>query len=422
MRFLLLPLGTYGDLKPFLEVGSRLQERGHEVLLASAEPFRQAAEERGLSFFSVLGATDHAKVLADPNLWDRRRYFQTFVKGFMLPAITPIIDLVRSLPEPGQWTLVSAYSGSPGARIAAEVSGARMVSMWLDPASVPSTLAPPVLSGAEFIPRLPYLLRRLAMRLVEANVDRYTSATINRIRKRLGLAPVHSILRWMASPHRSVCLFPDWYAAPQADWPAGSSTVGFPLTKGASVPVDVEEFLAAGEKPLVVTFGSAMKTTRREFGVTLKAIEALKLRAVLVCPSGAALPSPLPPDCAVFHHRPLMAGLLPRAAAIIHHGGIGTLAEALGAGIPQLAVHMGHDQPDNAARLERLGVGLGLAHSRFHVDSARTALGQLLTPARQERCRKLALRMREVDGVEGACLALEGDSKIFLRPPIYSLE
>ena len=82
--------------------------------------------------------------------------------------------------------------------------------------------------------------------------------------------------------------------------------------------------------------------------------------------------------------------LLPHAATLVHHGGIGTLAQALAAGVPHLVMPMGHDQPDNARRLERLGVGKTLPPKDFTVERVAEALAFLRGDSNvQARCREL---------------------------------
>ena len=383
-----------------------MQRRGHQVLLATAEPFRQTVESRGLAFHSILSASEYAGCLSNPDLWHRRRFFQTFVGGFMLPSIAAIVRLVQGLPRPQEVTLVSAFSGSPGARLAQEITGARHLSMWVDPAALRSSHQPPVVSGLEFLSWLPYALRKLAFWMVDRHADWRVCAPLNRLRGQCGLAPVRSVLQWMVSEHRSICLFPEWYAQPQPDWPTDSRAVGFPLVAPGPLPADVQAFLDLGEAPVVVTFGTGMNFAGQEFSTALEACLQNGQRALLVAPPQALVP-PLPVGCAVFRNRPSFEALLPRARAIIHHGGIGTVAQALGCGLPQLAVPLAHDHPDNAARIQRLGVGVGLPRKRFCPPRASAALAHLLAADVWQRCRQLADRIGRQNGLESACLALE---------------
>jgi UDP:flavonoid glycosyltransferase YjiC (YdhE family) len=115
----------------------------------------------------------------------------------------------------------------------------------------------------------------------------------------------------------------------------------------------------------------------------------------------------LPRTIAAFEYAPY-SEVFPRAAAIVHQGGIGTTAQALRAGIPQLVVPFGFDQPDNAARLERLGVARSIARSRYRGKSAANALRVLLAqPGYPQRARAVSRRMQAERGVHLACDAIE---------------
>jgi rhamnosyltransferase subunit B len=99
---------------------------------------------------------------------------------------------------------------------------------------------------------------------------------------------------------------------------------------------------------------------------------------------------------------------LPRAAALVHHGGIGTLSQGFAAGLPQLVMPMSFDQPDNAARLKRMGAGLALPRRRFRSAIVATALAQLLDSAEiAARCREIAGRIIPNRAVEMACEVIE---------------
>ena len=103
------------------------------------------------------------------------------------------------------------------------------------------------------------------------------------------------------------------------------------------------------------------------------------------------------------------SAVLPRAAALVHHGGIGTAAQALAAGRPQLGMPMTFDQPDNAARLERLGVGRWLPPNRFSGAAvARELRGLPESAAVSRQCGEVARRFDGIDPVASTCRIVEG--------------
>src|SRR5690606_39115419 len=153
----------------------------------------------------------------------------------------------------------------------------------------------------------------------------------NELRGRLGLAPVRRVLATqLESPRLTLAMFPEWYAPRQPDWPATLEQCDFPLfdaAEGERAPPPVEEFLDGGDAPIVFTPGSAMRFGHRFFEAAVGACERLGRRGVLLTRHREQVPVPLPSGVACFDYAPLSA-VLPRAAALVHHGGIGTTAAA----------------------------------------------------------------------------------------------
>jgi rhamnosyltransferase subunit B len=100
--------------------------------------------------------------------------------------------------------------------------------------------------------------------------------------------------------------------------------------------------------------------------------------------------------------------LFPRAAVVVHQGGSGTTAQALRAGHPTLIMPCGFDQPDNAARVKRIGAGLTLSRYRYNAQTAAKTLKRLLTdPKYAENAERIARQLEREDGLGGACDAIE---------------
>jgi UDP:flavonoid glycosyltransferase YjiC (YdhE family) len=157
---------------------------------------------------------------------------------------------------------------------------------------------------------------------------------------------------------------------------------------------------------VLFTPGSANQAATRFFRAAIDATQRLGRRALLLTRYTGHLPK-LPPTA---HHQSFvpLSDVLPRCAALVSHGGIGTLAQGLAAGVPQLTMPMGFDQPDNATRLERLGVGRWVVPSKFDGDHVAGALGGLLGDARTAtNCRQWSDRIRSRNAIEETCDLLE---------------
>jgi UDP:flavonoid glycosyltransferase YjiC (YdhE family) len=140
-----------------------------------------------------------------------------------------------------------------------------------------------------------------------------------------------------------------------------------------------------------------MGQSQKFFQVALETCRAAGRRAILATKFPSQLPAVLPPE--VFHasYAPFSL-LLPRCAGIVHHGGIGTTSQALAAGAPQLIQPFSHDQPDNAARVRRLGCGDVIWPCEFTPNALARKLEALIdAPAVRARCAAVAERLRAED-------------------------
>jgi UDP:flavonoid glycosyltransferase YjiC (YdhE family) len=143
------------------------------------------------------------------------------------------------------------------------------------------------------------------------------------------------------------------------------------------------------------------------FLASVDACRILGRRGVLLSRHGDHIPANLPPNIIHVDYAPF-SELLPRIAAIVHHGGIGTTSQGLKAGIPQLVMAMSHDQPDNVNRLRRLGVGEAIAPEAYHGPSIAKVLTKLLNSAEVDaNCRSVASRFTNGDPFSRTCELIE---------------
>lgn len=358
-HILILAVGSAGDVYPFIVIGQALRARGHAVTLVATANFQERVERAGLRFVSGLSQDELDASVQDPELWHPVKGFATIWKHMArhLPsAYAQQLALVRDSSEPA--IIVASTLGLTG-RLLQEAHGVPLVTVHLAPSCFLTAHDTSVRRGLDWPRSLPRPVVRLILNLVErVMLDPVVRPAINRLRATLNLAPVRRVMsRWLHSPQQVICAFPPWFAAPQPDWPPNTVCTGFPrmpVSEGQLDP-DLQRFIDAGAAPIVVTPGSAMAHGGRFIARALAAAAALNLRVVVVTPYREQLPAILPPSVHHAAYAPFDL-LAPRAAAFVHHGGIGTSATVLAAGKPQLVVPFAFDQPDNAARLRRLGV------------------------------------------------------------------
>jgi UDP:flavonoid glycosyltransferase YjiC (YdhE family) len=301
------------------------------------------------------------------------------------------------------------------APMVAEQTGLPWAYFALSPISFFSIHDPPVLPGPPGL-RFVQSLGPNANRWVRATakvVSRGWWAPLRKFRRELGLRSIRSpLFEGKYSPQLNLALYSPVIQAPQPDWPAHTVQTGFLFHDeehlAPELPAAVEDFLRRGLPPIVFTLGSAAVSLAGDFyRESAAAARQLQRRAVLLL--GRNPPPPdLPESILAWDYLPY-AQIFPRAAALVHQGGIGTTGQALRAGRPMLVVPFAHDQFDNAARVVRLGVGRTLARERYSAATAARELGALLSdPRTSEATVRIGAAVRAEAGVDRACDALEG--------------
>jgi rhamnosyltransferase subunit B len=411
MHALLVPIGSAGDVYPFLGLGVELRRRGHQVTMITAGYFEDLARKAGFDFVPLASREVYLELIGNPDLWHPQRSVPLLART-VIPAIEVVYRLIAERYRPGE-TAVIAGSLALGARVAQDRLGVALTTLHLQPVVFRSRFQPPIHPGLGWIRQLPVPLRPAVFRLMDFMVDKLYAGPLNAFRAELGLAPVKRVIdRWWHSPDSTLALFPAWYAAPQPDWPSQVRCLDFPMDDGGgleSVSPTVQAFLDAGEPPIVFTSGSAMATGEDFFAASAAAAERMGRRAALLTKFAAQLPRRLPAHVTHIAYAPFST-LLPRAAALVHHGGIGTAAQALRAGVPQLVAPCSYDQFDNAARLERLGVSVTVPRHRYDAGHVTAALTRLLADtATLVRCADCAARFGRGDGIGAAVDAIEAD-------------
>jgi UDP:flavonoid glycosyltransferase YjiC (YdhE family) len=260
--------------------------------------------------------------------------------------------------------------------------------------------------GAEWLCRAPKFVKRSMFWFFDRYLSRQLLPALNAHRARLALPPIRRITEDLWNGADGVAaLFPSWFAAPQPEWPPRVRQFGFPLESVTKSPPplspELENFLSAGDPPILWTHGSANLDTEKFAATARSATQSLGLRGVLVGPAHGQILSD--PSFFEISHAPF-AQLFPRVRAVVHHGGIGTTAQALSAGIPQLIIPRAHDQPDNARRLERLGVAARLRYADFSTTTAAQKLRDLLSSSSTvAACQKMQSEMNASNPLPELC-------------------
>ncbi len=411
MRIAILALGSRGDVQPFIALGLGLQAAGHTIRLAAAEDYGKLVRAYGLPFAPVGGSI---RRLMDPSLiypaleagtnpLPLLRAFRVTIAPFVQRIIA---DCARACGGADR-LVVSTLGAFPGYSIA-DALGVPCVVAHMHPYSPTATMPYP------FLPPLPpgvpgrRLYNRLSWPLGEGAFWQILLRPINRARQRtLGLAPIPrwGVRRHLAGRGPTLAAYSPILAPRPPDWgPDIHLTGDWPLDAppGWSPPPDLVCFLGAGPPPVYVSFGSAL-AGRDPNGVTALLVDALAqagMRGLLYSGWDDLGHIPLPPTMLKIGSVP-HAWLFPQLAAAVHHGGAGSAAAALRAGIPAVIVPFFGDQLLWARRLAQLrAIPPPIPRAQLTAPRLAAAIQQAVgDPQMRARASALGRRMQRESGV-----------------------
>jgi UDP:flavonoid glycosyltransferase YjiC (YdhE family) len=415
-RIVLSTLGSLGDLHPVMGLGLALQARGHDVVLATSEFYRDKIEGAGLRFRPVrpLASPDDPQMLQ--RVLDSRTGPEYLIRTLLLPHLGEMYEDMWQATEGADFLI----SGEVvlAAPLVAEKRGIPWAAVILAPFSFFSVHDPPAfpfLPGTQFLTKAPPFVQRVLLETGKL-VTRNWGEPIAELRRSLGLrATRHPLVLDRFSPHLNLAMFSGVLGRPQPDWANNTVQTGFVFydqgEAAARQPLEaqqpLEDFLTSGRPPITFTLGStAVMNAGRFFEESAAAARLLGRRALLLMGKNA-LPANLSKDSFVTDYAPYSA-VFPRSACVVHQGGVGTTAQALRAGVPQLVMPYAFDQPDNAARVRRIGVGLSVSRRRYKADAAAQQIDRLLTTRDYvERAADVGRRIGAEDGLSIACDSVE---------------
>ncbi|MCV2358767.1 glycosyltransferase [Paucibacter sp. TC2R-5] len=415
-HYLVITVGTTGDIHPMMSLAKGLQALGRQVTFITHSFHAPLLRQAGIPCMGLGSDEEYLRLLNNPDIWDAKKSFGALLSSGYREGLAQLLDLLRSLPPQTPKVVISHPFLVPGAAMARELGLVdSVVAAYLAPSNL-KTCFDPLTIGPTSVPTwVPMAWRRALWRHIEKGwIDPVALAQVNGLRRPLGLTPVRSFLGHIAAaPDLSLTLFPSWFAPRQPDWPQALIEGDFQLFEaGPAKELDEElsAWLAAGERPLVFTPGTGNLHAEKFFACALAATQKLGARAIFLSKERAQIPAHLPDSVRWQAYVPL-ATLLPRARALIHHGGIGTTAEALRCGTPQLLTPFAWDQFDNAARVAALGVGRVIPAKRLTAAKLAGALAALSTlsgsASVQARCAQVASHFDRRADASALCSQIE---------------
>jgi len=412
MRWLLTSWGSHGDLHPFLALGRGLIARGHEVTLVGHPDWGAETAIAGLRFVSTGEPSREDFIRNHPEVVSMKWGGLVSLHTLMHRAIAPGFDHTTAalLAEAPAHDVIVAHHFTFPAPIVAELTGLPWATVSLAPGVVPSSHSLP---GANFGRAGHGFLARGWNRFIWSAGQQISRTmvdpVVNRLRAKHGLRPVRDAVFSAHSSILNLQLYSKHFAPRPPDWSTEKRIAGFCYydPPGAKLAPEIEEFLGHGPPPILFTLGSiAVQNPGQFFHSAVGALETLGLRGILLIGPEKNRPARLPDTILAIPYAPYGL-LMPRVRAVAHQCGIGTLSHTLRAGVPSVACPFAFDQPNNARRLEALGVAevvLPHQHDARHIGQA---LERLLASDAPARAQRLGETIPAEDGVARACAILE---------------
>lgn len=405
-RFIFTVVGTRGDVLPLLAIAKEVMSRGHSVHVLANDWAAPLAQAQSLPFTTIAPTYK-------TNLGGVEENFGKYV----FPSYAPTFRFFESERLNGSRPVVVNLNACSASSHVCELDELPLCRLVTSPFFLPSTTAPSQ-------PWASYARRARATGVSNQNIERalghlyeqqgaqpFILKNINEHRQGLGLGPLSNLMNMTSDVYHYIGLFPHWYTSNPVDWPQQLQAVGFPLpAPQGKLAEPLQRFLTNHPAPLVFAPGTAAGDTLQLVRAATECCGTLGHAGIIL---GACAESrKLSGNAAVLHVPYAELGLLlKRARLLVHHGGIGTAASALQAGrqagVPQLISPQAFDQPDNAERIVRLGVGGSLPRHALNGATLTQAVGALLDkPVLVRNAQKFSKLVAASNGIVAAADSL----------------
>ncbi len=383
MRVILNTFGSFGDIHPYMAIALELQRRGHTPVIATMEVYREKVEGAGLNFAPVR-----------PEIPEPRKQDPEFIEKIMEPRTGPrflmegvVFPAVRDSYEDLSKAVAGAdllvtHPAAPAGPLLGRKIGLPWISTVLAPISFFSAYDPPVPPVWQWTSKLSLLGPGFMKYFLGAMKNTYKARPVTEFRDELGLENTgNPMFEGQHSPVLVLALFSKVFAKPQPDWPPHTEVTAFCFYDGhheLQMSGELSRFLENGAPPIIFTLGSSAVWVARDFfRESIDAARRLGRRAVLLIGDERNRPRALPEGIIALDYAPYQS-LLPRACAVVHHGGVGTTSQALLAGVPTLIVPFAFDQSDNAEHVRKIGTSRTLYRKNYFAPRVANELDQLL--------------------------------------------
>ncbi|HEY4290315.1 MAG TPA: glycosyltransferase [Puia sp.] len=414
MRYGIITSGSRGDVQPFIALALALKERGHEVTLVAPENFREFTEGFGVRYIPAAGNTEHLinspealKLLEGGSIFKFFYHLQKVAAQTADQSNCDILEACRNFDN-----IIVSVLPLPIVYSIAEKFKKKCAVVFLSVPPIPTREFPYQVLGTKGHPwfnRLSYRLMGLGYLMIRKQV--------NQFRKEIGLPIINVMKACLRSDMLAITAVSQQLIRQPHDWPPNAHITGFFYLPPSArekpsineIPEGLEDWLAKGDKPVYMGFGSIPIPDKEKLLHTLRGI--LTERRVVFAAgwsilNGAGTSLPTHPNLFVtkyVNHD----WLLPRCSAAIIHGGIGTVSSALRSGTPIIVVSILADQPVNGKMVEEKKLGYHIPFKQLSPERLLRTITAIEDRLIKETCSATATAIRSENGLGNAVSLLE---------------
>jgi sterol 3beta-glucosyltransferase len=416
MHIAIITIGSRGDVQPFIALGLGLIKAGHTVRLVTHQDFEVFVKSYGLEFWPIRGNSQQLMGSQERRELSEKGNFVTTVRHMLKTAERAIREWMEDALAAcqGMDLLIAGSVGLTVGSSVAENYHLPLLQAHVFP-TAPTRAFPSVLLP-QTLPNLGGAFNLISSQLILQLTWLGARPMLNRARKNiLDLPPASFIGTSHLNPSKS---FPVLYGfSPSvipkpADWRAEDHVTGYwfldPLADWTPPP-DLLNFLQDGSPPVYIGFGSMGNRDPAETtDLVLQALAKTHQRAILLSGWGGLQKTDLPAPVFMADSIP-HAWLFARVAAVAHHGGAGTTAASLRAGVPSIVIPFTTEQAFWGQRVHNLGVGPApIPRSKLTVDQLSQAIHEAVTnTAMRQHAAELGAKIHSEDGVSNAVAIIQ---------------
>ncbi|WMJ80652.1 glycosyltransferase [Clostridium sp. MB40-C1] len=381
-----------GDVLPFLHIGKYLKKKGHDITIFTHCCYEKRIKEEGINFVPWDNWNECENLFNDlvscSDIVASNEEIQVFRDKYESTSVRiKEYQLLKPYCERKDTILLAKSRSSVAALLIAEKLKIPLIWVYMNPYEYESSKS-----------------------FNSLNREKLCKEA-NELRKKMGLKSIESWFSWQCCPKGKIGLWPNWYKSDMVNEPEDINLVGFPLEplnrrKNLSISTTLKDILLENPGPIIISGGSSKKIKKEFYKIAIKSCANLGRNVIVATKYKELLPYIIPSNVYVFDYIPLYESLA-YASLIIHHGGIGTVSNAINAGVPQLVLADCLDRPLNGSIVKKIGLGNYLPPLMWNEENLIKSINNLLSSDYKKKCTRFVEEHKEENTFENISKIIE---------------